>query len=142
MEKTINNNIKEARVGFENSKLLKEKGFNVKCTHYYILNFSSFKADFILNQFKTPIEDNKNILQLCNTKQPHIALAPTQQSALDWIKINFGVHIGIFKQRHSELKHYGFIIKSENDKEIRMCGFLTPEEAKEAAINHVLTKLI
>jgi len=142
--KTINNNIEEVRVSFDNAKLLKEKGFNVPCTHYFILNFSNFKADFVLNQFKTPIEENKNILQLCATKQPHLALAPTHQVAIDWIRINFRFDITTTQDwDYGILKGYDSIIESIDGETLIDCGtFKSSEKAKEEAINHLLTKLI
>jgi len=34
--KTINNNIEEQRVGFDNAKLLEEKGFKCKVEYYFV----------------------------------------------------------------------------------------------------------
>jgi len=126
--KTINNNIQEARVGFPNAKLLKEKGFNVKCKDFYnkveVLNGSY--------HLEGSIE------------------APTQQLAIDWIRINFDIQIFLDYTFYDGF-HYGCKITIPNgdveeiwtegiDNDID--GSDTPEEAKEAAINYVLTKLI
>ena len=150
----INNNIEEQRVGFDNAKLLKEKGFEVKCTHYYILDFSSFKADMVLHQFKTPIEDNKNILQLCSTtKQPHLALAPTTQSAVAWLFTNFGIHINVWSDTNLNLPEYlnsakwFYVINCNLNDCYNSQGnveliYNTPEEAREAAISFVLINLL
>ena len=50
----MNNDINEQYIGFETTKLLKEKGFQGRSTHYYILDYSSFKADKILKQHYIP----------------------------------------------------------------------------------------
>jgi hypothetical protein len=80
--------MKEVLVEFKTARIAKKIGFNVKTTHYYVLNHSTFKADKISKQFRTPIEDNLNILQLCDLSkgQPHLALAPTQSLLQKWLR--------------------------------------------------------
>jgi len=133
--KTLNNNIEEQKVGFDNAKLLKEKGFDVK-THYW------FHRD------TKKLEYNNLLFSMNNLTENYSA--PTQQVAIDWIKINFGIQIFLDYTFCVGL-YYGTKIMSPNgnvdeiwtksvDKVID--GSNTPEEAKEAAINYVLTKLI
>lgn len=60
------------------AKLLKEKGFDEKCSHYYIDNFQNFKHDGILYKTGLPNDwDNDNILQFVKrTNQPRLCNAP------------------------------------------------------------------
>lgn len=82
-------------INFETAKLAKEKGFNEKCVSYYVLNYSTFKATKEVKNFSTPIEDNKNILQLQNLSvgQPHLALAPTQSLLQKWLRDKYDIDI-------------------------------------------------
>jgi hypothetical protein len=120
MQKEVNNNIEEHRVGFPNAKLLKEKGFGVKCTHRYFHN-----SDLITTEEST-------------SKFP-IINAPTQQVAIDWIRINFELEVNI---ESCTMGFYVFIYNRKTYSKIILQYFHnifeTPEEAKESAINHVL----
>ena len=89
--------MKEQLISLETAKLAKEKGFNEKCVSYYVLNYSTFKATGEVKNFSTPIEDNKNILQLQNLSigRPHLALAPTQSLLQKWLREKHDIHFEI-----------------------------------------------
>lgn len=82
-------------VNLEVAKLAKEKGFNEKCFHYYIVDFMNFKADGIPRPHLTPIEDNPNILQLCKVgeRQLHLVSAPYQSQLQTWLRDNHMIDI-------------------------------------------------
>ena len=67
----------------ETAKLAKEKGFNEPSTHFYVVNFSSFKEDGKLKKWG---EDNFFQVQRLSKGQPHLALAPTQSELQKWIR--------------------------------------------------------
>jgi len=119
---TMNNNIQEQRVSSDNAKRLKEKGFDVKCNRYIDL------------------EPN---MAMAYDEKVHIYV-PTQQLALDWIRVNFGIHIEVFKRRGINGTGYNFMcIKAEDGEAYSVPlemkdGLKTPEEAKEAAISFFL----
>ena len=159
--KTINNDIVEARVGFPNAKLLKEKGFSVPTESSYTLYLKTNKSDnpsfrtkkgeleissgYTINNHPSDLS-NKNYVKYSR---------PTQQVVIDWIRLNFDIHISILSKKsldwqsvyHIELdfiypkedididtpdaKYYKLPNSFKNE-------FNTPEEAKEAAINYVL----
>jgi hypothetical protein len=128
----MNNNIQEKLVSFETAKLLKEKGFSVKCEWAY--------------QHNKLVHDSKN-RELKNWNEvKHVECsAPTQQLAIDWIRINYGIHIFV----DFGLGWEGFTIPcgyqgnaTIKDLHWNCSNFNTPEEAKEAAIIYVLEKLI
>jgi len=136
--KTINNNIEEQRVGFDNAKLLEEKGFKCK-VEYYFVNRDQYGVQ------------NKNKREVKYTDALTRGVKrPTQQLVIEWIRINFGIHI-ILDFTFYDGFHYGCKIMSPNgnveevwsegvDNDVD--GSDTPEEAKEAAISYVLTTLI
>ncbi len=129
--KTLNNNIKEQKVGFDNAKLLKEKGFDCLCSFAFNGAYEPHHLNIIELFFK---QSNSELIE-------KIFTAPTQQLALDWIRINFNIHITITSISQES---WQFHITRIGDRLGENYGedFYTPEEAKEAAINYVLTKLI
>jgi len=176
MQKIINNNIEEQRVGFDNAKLLKEKGFEVPTDRYYrsdgvlVSKFEDslgcereyqFNSDDFLDNWNKPkwvIGKDGGMCFGCkldNVKYFEAFSIPTKQLAIDWIRINFNVDIQVIVNYSSLGKTYrvgivfinvlkqvdSLFIRPDNDT-IHFIEFETPEEAKEVAINHVLTKLI
>jgi len=140
--KTINNNIEQKIVGFDNAKLLKEKKFNVPCQYLYV------DKEYRINNEKVgDVFDNK----VPSSQIPiDWVLAPTQQVVIDFIRINFDIYINLdLKHSKSIGVHYGIDIwKHIIDVELKYIStnisemFRTSEEVKEIAINYVLTNLI
>lgn len=142
-------------VTFTIAKLLKEKGFDEKCSHYYIDDFQNFKSDSVLHKCGL-LDDNKNenILQFVKRKnQPHICNAPTITQVIMWLSEQ---HIDLCHIVHYEngVRTYrmGIIyiednkiesvfIRPKNDK-MKFVEFNSPTEAYSAAIEYCLTKLI
>ena len=147
--KTINNTIIEQRVGFPNAKLLKEKGFDCFCSFAFNGAYEPHHLNIIELGFK---QSNSELIE-------NIFTAPTQQLAIDFIRINFNIHIYtnsvepfdyedkmnpypkiVWISKINDLKQLEKFVNTDNGLAIN--HFHTPEEAKEAAINHVLTKMI
>lgn len=140
----INNKITESRVGLDNAKLLKEKGFGVVMKeHYPILNHILPNSQDICssqnwNKF-TDMEGNKNY---CSR--------PTHSLVLKWIFINFHTHIfsNMIKWSYKENKNQfnWVIVKSIPNKESFIINyqfaFDSKEEAIEDAIQYFLKNMI
>ena len=123
----------EQRVGFDNAKILKEKEFNC-------INPPMFFPPRSLH-IGTPMYDKNGNSHLAS--MPEIAIlqgycySPTQQVAIDWIFINFDIHINL------DLKHtksIGVELKYISTDISEM--FKTPEQSRESAINYFLINLI
>jgi hypothetical protein len=132
----MNNNIDEQLVSFETAKLLKEKGFDVITDMIYITNHTS-----------EILFENINGLKHSDGNNPFIS-APTQQLAIDWIYKNYNIWIITTPFLYSKnVTHWrwGYVstkyktrgIKWEKEKD-----YMSPEEAKEAAIIYVLKEIL
>jgi len=127
--KKIDNSIEERRVGIDNAKLLDELGFDVICKYGY--NHVTHEPIEMLNRNSEKI----------------IISAPTQSIALDWIRINFDIHVYVNEEFRpyiikdkKNLIRSGPLYRIENGN--NKYSWVTPEEATEAAINFILTKQI
>lgn len=82
-------------VSLEVAKLARDKGFDEKCLHYYVVDFMNFKATGIPKQHLTPVEDNPNILQLCKVgkRQLHLRSAPFQSQLQTWLRDKHNIDI-------------------------------------------------
>ena len=135
--KEINNNLQESLVSFSIAKLLKEKGFLVACLNEYNskgnLRFEEYPHTWVCRKYYKDAMD--------------IYSAPTQQLAIDWIKVNWNIHIIPITYKKCNGKYDCLLIGDNIENESLMlnlrCGwFFKSEKAKEAAILHTLTHLI
>ena len=133
---------KEAYVSFETAKLLKEKGFDWDCEHYYKPNGE------IVRTFHTNGSRNINSSVLYENQ----CLAPTQQMACDWLREEHKIHITtepleMFKQERIVYEPIIYLLNDFDDfaleyKTVHLKECDTNEDAIEAALEFVLTKLI
>lgn len=128
-------------VSFPLAKLLKEKGFDEKCSHYYINDFQKFKHDGKLYKTSLPNDwDNDNILQFVKrTKQPHLCNAPTISDVVMWLYKEHKIWISVDPDNDTDTWFYTI---SHNKSEVVFGNYSGPIEAYEGAIEHVLTHLI
>jgi len=131
-------------VSFELAKLLKEKGFDEKCSHYYINDFQNFKHDGKLYKTSLPNDwDNENIFQYVKrTNQPHLCNAPTIAEVVMWLYEKHGVWISVF---NDDVNFFwmGIILKTkERLRDGNAREFYSPTEAYSAAIEYTLKNLI
>jgi hypothetical protein len=136
--KELNNNITESRCSFEVSKLLKEKGCDIPCNAYYVLDFQNFKADGVLHEVDY-------FTNRCH--QFHIASAPTHALTIEWLRVNFGIWINIDviddEYRYSIEKTSGIIDTLKfNLFKGSLFDFNSPQEATEAALKYILEELV
>lgn len=141
--KQINNNITEKLVSFEVAKLAYEKGFNNPNKGYYV---PMYNIDGEL--FNEKLGYNK---ELPEPFEFGFIIAPTQNLLIDWIRINFSVHIECIMDIPQEGPHdgcytYVAVMKTDEAYKIKYFPMLerqpTPEKAKEIALKHFLTNLI
>ena len=142
--KEINNNIQEPICSSEVSQLLKEKGFDVKTSQFY-RNDESIDPKRFIGLFY------KNSDFAVNT----FIAAPTHSIALEWIRVNFGIHLRVSRIYRRPLfdepaPEPMFTVEiddlySKNGKAYSdgvIDNFDTPQEAIEAALLYTLTNLI
>ena len=146
-------------VDFSNAKLLKEKGFDRKCSHYYINDFMNFKHDGILYKTDLPKDcDNENIFHYVErTKQPHLCNAPTIAEVIMWLYDKHEIWIQT-PFSHNDPKPFCWSINktirniSEEDED-KNCwlsgvdtedinGWNSPAQASEKAIYYALNNLL
>lgn len=120
---------------FEIAKLLKEKGFNIKCNTYFISD-NDIAAISILRDF------NNNGVYLS---------APSQSLVLKWLRKVHNYYIQIMLDSWACGGHLGYYVVIQNlksDFEIMLQDvvdevfYQTYEEAVEAAIKYTLKNLI
>ena len=134
--------ITEDYVSFETSKLLKEKGFDEKCLHYYEDN-RHYDEDIKFSNWCN--------IEYSNSEIGRRFTCPTQAMAMKWLRevhnlhccIDYDFVLGWYCQITSlketveydnlEMKHYH--LNKDN-------SFSSPEEACEAAIKYCLEHLI
>lgn len=135
----INNNIQEVYCSFEVSKLLKEKGFWVQT--YNKCWVKTLDGEIIYNG-----NDEKH------DRAEQWIMHPTHSVAIEWIRVNFGIHIWI-ASKDVDSKEVLYIGNARNipvKKDSK--GFIidplpynpksTPQEATEVALLFTLQNLI
>ena len=155
--KTINNNIEETKVGFNNAKLLKEKGFDVPCSTHWEWGNGDKKENLPAGIYIAGFIDKENLPRPYSNSELMKSYfedsnqfgefsRPTQQLAIDWILKNYNIWIHVAPENNEEDIVTWRLTIQRIDTEVRFVRtfgeFNKPEEAKEAAINYVLTKLI
>lgn len=129
--KILNNKIQEAYCSFEVSKLLKEKGFHsIKCKSYIVPE--GFEDDRISQNLHG---DGQWICR------------PTHSIAIEWIRMNFSIHIHIEHPMRIGDKEYIPIVAKSNrtgylSNVMENTKYRSPQEATKAALLYVLKNLI
>lgn len=117
--------MKEVYCSYEIAKLLKEKGFDEECTHYY-----SCEDDELI--------EYTNGVYSRNSKDCHRCTSPTHQMACAWCR-DEGYHIYTFKGVDS----WVYEVQSLNEDWTYHLGCLKDhDDAIEAALKYTLENLI
>ena len=116
----------EAYCSYEISKLLKEKGFDEECTHYY-----SYEDDELI--------EYTNGAYSRNSKDCHRCTSPTHQMACAWLREVYNIDICIFPYKIDYIG-YSYEVKIYKNKEmyLSITDFKTYEEAVEIALKYIL----
>lgn len=135
--------ITEDYVSFEVAKLLRDKGFDIKCRYYYIQTKEMFEID---TKYHTALTTQELLdLQIIGEKEDRYA-APTQAMVMKWLREVHKLYIEITPSS----KTNEFIVDSYRidivtrffDTIYVSSGYNTYEEACEAAIKYCLEHLI
>lgn len=135
----INNNIEEQYCSFNISKLLKEKGFEVK-------------GMFFFNEGSGWKKQSDNLLRIYE----NLIENPTHSIVISWIRVNFGIHIYSLEQDKfpkSVKERYMYQVINTKVKGKKLFAnknyfiesnyiFSSYEQATESALEYVLTNLI
>ena len=133
---TINNEIEENYCSLDVSKLLKERGFNC----FTEATWTVYHQDTEYNNKGNRFEE-KGILHGRNERQNSnqyysIYSAPTHSIAIEWMRINYGLHI--YADYNSLHKWFYCILDLNDEGRIDASRFNSPEEAIEAALEEAL----
>lgn len=131
----MNNTITEDYVSFLIAKLLREKGFDIRCSDYYDKNGEVYPV--------FPGIANNSVYLKYNAEYYH---RPTHAIAIKWIRENFDIFIE--NKISGKFQFYCVVwanYNSERDiflhEHVTKCYSL-PEEATEAALRYCLENLI
>lgn len=147
----MNNNIEEKLVSIQVAKLFKEKGFDVPCHTFVVTEESEYGE---LDEVITDPDGTFPSLQY-NSLYDTLTALPTQAIALEWIRVNFGIHIIVeaqFDENENENGYFFMCYKNNKDKIKYQLEYIsgklipeiynTPQEAMDAGLLYTLTKLI
>jgi len=139
--------IKPAYENFSISKLLKEKGFDVKTrgrihvSHFHLVENNIIPDNVNTNHYEmfAPIEN-------WNAKTHYMSL-PEQWQVVEWLRVKYGIHV--FYLFEIETKKYSWEIwddkKEQNhvhNSDSSKWKYNTPQEAYSAAFDYILNNLI
>ena len=119
--------ITEDYLSFEVAKLLKEKGFDEKCSRWYVAN-----------------EPQEGLVVSGFGENQFYINAPTLQMAMKWLREVHNLYIEIFVTWRDKIPHYQWRINNliTQDTIVDTPCLEKPEEAVEAGIKYCLEKLI
>lgn len=121
--------IKEDYVSFDLAKLLKEKGFDEKCLHWYVAN-----------------EPQEGVVERGFGKNQFYINAPTQQMARKWLREVHYIYADPIKQGNYNdcSEYYTWIVACMGiiHRNSSVADKLSYKEACEAAIKYALENLI
>lgn len=128
-------NIQPTYCSYEQSKLLKEKGFDENCR---MLINGAYEPHH-LNLTETILQRNSEILESCYS-------IPEQWQVTEWLRVNHGIWIHSAPENNEEdIVKWAFTIQ-RIDSEVRFVRrvgeFNSPQEAYSAAFDYVLKNLI
>jgi hypothetical protein len=141
--------ITEDYVSFEVAKLLRDKGFDIQTTFYWLKKKGTKKYKKYTNEAYFNSEEPKD----------GFTFAPTQALVIKWLRIKHNIHISIqtfgeekdypkYLYQVCELKDYRCSIENAlkelqmEYEDILLMSYNSPEKATEAAILYTLQNLI
>ncbi len=138
--------IKSTYVSFEQAKLLKEKSFNEKCFNYYTssgeqyingkgteITNSGFNSTYSIYSF--------NYSNFSNKQRQEYYLAPEQWLVVEWLRVNYGIHIVIMPKQLPDNSIVYYIWKGKRAT-FKETFYNSPQEAYSAAFDYILNTLL
>lgn len=107
---------------FEQSKLLKAKGFDKECKYYYDIEFNelAFHSGYIADTYK-------------NSELVDKVSAPEQWQVVEWLWVNHDIWVFVYRPNETGYFAHNLENKAKYD---------SPQEAYSAAFDYVLNNLI
>jgi hypothetical protein len=140
----MNNNITPAHVTYEQAVWLKSIEFNVPVNSFYTKpNSKMFGVDEHGRNY--PIKNTAKKLynigehQVLNGNNAYSA--PEQSVVVEWLRVNFGVWIGVEIYHNMDGKFYSSFIQVDSKKQC-FNGKETPQEAYSAALSYLMSNEI
>jgi hypothetical protein len=140
-------------VTFGQAKLLKEKGFDVKCSRYYEYALKSRKNKE--DGYSGPFGWKKGELNLqvdtfinggymdVSNESWYLCAVPEQWQVVEWLDKIHNTYIHVQKHTRNGLRCYSPFIDNEPvKKDAFFNDFDSPQEAYSAAIDYILKELI
>lgn len=135
--------MEDQKISLETARLAKEKGFNEKCTFFYVIGFKTIKEELPLKTWGN-YENNEKLLQAVSLAkgQPHLALAPTQSLLQKWLRENHKIHI-VIKPYQNEFLDFTIAVYTEHSNAIggfeEDGSYISYEDALEDALQKALS---
>jgi len=120
--------IKPTYVTFEQAKLIRKKGFNLKTTWAYQSSNPKNKYSYKVNH-EILLRDKKDVF------------CPEQWELVEYLRINHGIWIGVELYHNMDGKLFSSFIQTNNKKQ-SFNGNKTPQEAYSVAFDYILKELI
>ena len=136
----MNNKIEPTYVTFEQSKWLKEKGFDEECNMFYTKpNSKMFGVDEHGRYY--PIKSKPKELWIVGNvvtlNLKNVFLAPEQHQVIEWLRVNHGIWIYSYNNGNSWIGS----IQKTNGSIVRIIpANVNPQEAYSAAFDYIKEK--
>jgi hypothetical protein len=139
-------NIQSTHATFEQSKWLKEKGFDVKTRgRIHVSHWHLVKNNIIPSNVNTFHNDMFAPIDNWNKDNTHYMSLPEQWQVVEWLRINHGIWVSVTINGLNKTFNYDIhcINKQQGSLDnIVICGYETPQEAYSAAFDYILKELI
>jgi hypothetical protein len=122
--------IKRTYVGFEQAKLLKEKGCKLRVPHFY-------------NGLQENELQYSDVIGTANHLDNWYP-APEQWQVVEWLRINHGIWVSVDMIYEIDQTGFWYSIRQSKDDDMGIFfdEYPTPQEAYSAAFDYILNKLI
>lgn len=139
--------VTEDYVSFNTACLLKDKGFDQKCEKVYMQGELKSASCCMEGESSVDREDIRLAANYENwieyTQGDYAVLAPTLNIALKWLREVHKIHITVYPYGEHSCDNYQFdIYKNREYLLSKDEGYMTNEQATEAAIKYCLENLV
>jgi len=151
--------IKPTYVTFEQAKLLKEKGFDLKCNALFIHEIRQGDTDWKILELFGRTNDTYEFLLSCDMDWQKNYLRPEQWQVVEWLRVKYGIWVTVFTNKAKDWKTLWSFrldwiypedtldLEDVEPKYYKIPSYVTnefdsPQEAYEAAFDYILKELI
>jgi len=135
-------------VTFGQAKLLKEKGFDVKCSRYYEYALKSRKNKE--DGYSGPFGWKKGELNLqvdtfinggymdVSNESWYLCAVPEQCQVVEWLRVNHGIWVSVQPNEPFIDHDWCFKLFKDNQFLLALEGYISPQEAYTEAFNYIM----